>query len=596
MIEYIYFVKCPQCEDEHFSFFDEAKEFALRCLSKKPIITQTEVCRNDFGECTDSCDLGTVWSWEDMMDNMTDDEPAKVIFTKDDLCDYDSENDPEFIDHESEDDDFYFTNSLEEEVATKVAFNNNNDRVEFFKLCSEIGIETAADLKRFISDNGVTGNATNLLKKLRDYRAELGPDFKIRESAETTNKFVIVGEKEDYSKFYYNVPSENWVAKVNEATLFDDRNRAVEVWHDVDKSDFYTTRIMIKPVRLKECNSSGSNSYRKPIPEGMTIEQLIEEMEENEDTVECAGCEELFPKDECTHKDGIGWLCSDCEDTVVKCTWCEELYDKSECRYEVDLGWLCSRCEQAIKSRGETLTFKEGNYWDFLDESTMVSDSANIGKHVRLVNSSSRYNKEGMEYTLFDLKQLLRSSRITDLSVSSINLIAKFDNNCSIMQETDKAYLITIPCYFRNQLDRSKLEEHPVYVRCWVPKPSTKIIEEAIHEELSFADLVKDAINHLVNDLGKDPWADDFADDVIADIENNYDGEAPEDIEKYGAWCHAVASEVSRQVNKAKPASFLEELEEPDTYRERLELCLECGAEQSFDKETGICIECGFNI
>ena len=32
MIEYIYFVKCPNCDDEHFDFFDEAKAFALGCL------------------------------------------------------------------------------------------------------------------------------------------------------------------------------------------------------------------------------------------------------------------------------------------------------------------------------------------------------------------------------------------------------------------------------------------------------------------------------------------------------------------------------------------------------------------------------------
>jgi hypothetical protein len=84
----------------------------------------------------------------------------------------------------------------------------------------------------------------------------------------------------------------------------------------------------------------------------MTIEQLVEEMEENEDTVECA--------------------------------WCEDLFDKSECRYEVGaggpddgLGWLCSRCEMAIKSRGETLTFRENNYWDFLDEDAEPHDLGN---------------------------------------------------------------------------------------------------------------------------------------------------------------------------------------------------------------------------
>jgi hypothetical protein len=86
-----------------------------------------------------------------------------------------------------------------------------------------------------------------------------------------------------------------------------------------------------------------AKSQRKPIPEGMTIEQLVEEMEENEDTVECA--------------------------------WCNELFDKSECRKEVDLGWLCSRCEAAIKSRGETLTFKENNYWDFLDEDVSLTEA-----------------------------------------------------------------------------------------------------------------------------------------------------------------------------------------------------------------------------
>ena len=65
MVTYIYFVKCPNCEDEHFDFFDDAKAFARGCISQKPIITQTEVNRNDFGECTASSDLGTIWSWED---------------------------------------------------------------------------------------------------------------------------------------------------------------------------------------------------------------------------------------------------------------------------------------------------------------------------------------------------------------------------------------------------------------------------------------------------------------------------------------------------------------------------------------------------
>ena len=95
MIEYIYFVKCPNCEDEHFYFFNDAKDCAMSQLSKKPIITQTEVKRNDFGECTDSCDLGTVWSWEDMMKDVPVD-PEPTVFTKTSTVDCASGFDPEF--------------------------------------------------------------------------------------------------------------------------------------------------------------------------------------------------------------------------------------------------------------------------------------------------------------------------------------------------------------------------------------------------------------------------------------------------------------------------------------------------------------------
>jgi hypothetical protein len=234
---------------------------------------------------------------------------------------------------------------------------------------------------------------------------------------------------------------------------------------------------------------------RKPIPEGMTIEQLVEEMEENEDTVEC--------------------------------TWCEDLFDKSECRYEVDLGWLCSRCEMAIKSRGETLTFRENNYWDFLDESAAIKDSTVIGKHVRLVEN-------GADMNLATLKHILKINREYALPRKKIDFIVTFDNDCIIRQETDLGYLITIPCYYRNPVDRSKILEQPEYHLCWISKKYCEII--GLDEDL-------------------DP-------EELHDLGNEYDGGYP-----------AETSEVS------------------DSH---LKLCPECGKE-TFDIETGICVECGFN-
>ena len=243
MLTYVYLVKCPNCEDEFFDFFDEAKEYALGCLTKKPIITQTEVNRNDFGECIEHCDLGTIWSWEDMMNN-TD-------YKADDFCSH--------------------------------------------VLCK-------ADLEDIDSEFDVLDNSID--------------------------------------------------------------------------------------VEIDEISDS-----RKPIPEGMTIEELVEAMEENEDTVECTKCGGLFEKAACHHnKEGFGWSCSNCDPTE--------------------------------------------------------------------------------------------------------NLV------------------------------------------------------EATQAEMSFEEIVKDSINHLTNDLGKDPWADDFADDVIADIEDNYDIDVPEDVDRYNNWCSFVACEVSRQVNR----------------------------------------------
>ena len=252
MTQYIYFVKCPDCEDEIFDFFDEAEEFALSCLSKKPIITQTEVERNDFGECTDSCDLGTIWSWEDIIGEKTESEPAVSVFNKDDLNSSTNCEDSEF------DNDVFkvFNDLIKDEHEAIDGYESAEDMINQYDFSSEdkdIILSTLAHIK---------------------------------------------AEEEEHIDELEKLPYEN------------------------------------------------AATERKPIPDGMTLKELVEEMEENEDMVECA--------------------------------WCQDLFDKSECRYEVNLGWLCSRCEAAIKSRGETLTFKENDYRDFLNEAFNPKDTVDF--------------------------------------------------------------------------------------------------------------------------------------------------------------------------------------------------------------------------
>lgn len=279
MVTYIYFVKCPNCEDEHFDFLDDAKAYARGRMSRKPIITQTEVCRNDFGECTDSHDLGTVWSWEDAMKDTeggyTKAEPTKAIFTKDDLKLMANGKDPEF-------------DNLDNSVDCEV------------------------------------------------------------EEPETSE---------------------------------------------------------VSPVE------------RKPIPEGMTIEQLVEEMEENEDTVEC--------------------------------TLCNDLFDKSMCRKELNLGWLCRRCADDLVARGEGPVFKEDNYWDFLDEdlqelsfSDMVADSIN-----HLTN---------------DLGKDPISDDFTDLVIKDIedNYDVDFPNNPEDYRAWVSEVASEVSRQLNNQLDEDVKEIH----------------------------------------------------------------------------------------------------------------------------------------
>lgn len=249
MIEYIYFVKCPSCEhweDEHFSFFNDAKDFALSCLSNKPIITQIEVDRNDFGECVDSQDLGTVWSWEDVMSDV----PSKPEFS---VLDKSTTLDCDDID------------------------------AEFDSL-----------------DNNVSVNIDDLSQVPDNFRNPMEIHEAVKLATNKRGDYLVKAE----SGHGYTVFNQNdcWIGGING----EDDEKAIQRFNNND---------------LDESIS------RKPIPKNMTIKELVEEMEENEDEVECK--------------------------------WCHELFDKSECNYEVDLGWLCDQCTAAIRSRGESLTFSD---------------------------------------------------------------------------------------------------------------------------------------------------------------------------------------------------------------------------------------------
>ena len=431
MIQYIYFVKCPDCTDEHFDFFDEAKGFALGCLSKKPIITQVEVDRNDFGECTDSNDLGMIWSWEDECTDCQEPTSEPATFTKDDVAvNYDPDNDSEFADDslEAEDDDFRAVNAVEE--------------------------------------------------------------------------------------------------------------------------------------------------VRKPIPEGMTIEELVEEMEENEDMVEC--------------------------------TWCDELYDKADCKFEIYMGWLCPKCQAAIKSRGEVLTFRENSYKDPLDEAAgrdpfdhhdpdysdeeaadALADEIDRAWDSRYDDAIDDYfnedfddpvseDEDSEEESIFDNAESVEE--VVDILVKDEEeAIAAYEEAADKIEELASEEDIEET---QEVLDHIKEEE----------KEHIEELEELLTEESEEQDT--DTLDEHINEEHPAIESDQKLDGIdnavvdceVADVIAHSEDEKPVD-------CKGEKKPLEKPLTEEN-----ETLEVSPVSKIRLAMCPECGAENAFDYETGICNNCGFMI
>lgn len=458
MIQYIYIVKCPNCEDEFFDFFDDAKTFALGCITKNPIIAQVEVHRNDFGECTDSYDLGTVWSYEDMLS--TEDDPMIPVFT---IEDFDSFSDEELGIDDSSDNCPMKEAVDQEELDTKPFYDFCDKRgnyLDFEEAAESIGSDEEAIKfaeanpeicsveKSVLEVDGTLdkleqiwerpseqwyvstyqGDAAfepaeggyyyetaeysgsekfNTKEEAQKYLASLPDTFDEEFDGytwdivrQTPDEIVVkfskyIGDGVTYRvereqgihasgrKIYESVDSLNKLKGLVNIQKKCDNLDNIKIrrtpkgnWHITDKGKdvLIVSGNKFSEEDIEEFRVSGVLEESFKGEADIDFKAMVETLEENEDTVECVCCYELFPKSECIYNEEFGgYVCEDCEDEAVKCTWCEEIYPNSECRYEVDLGWLCSRCEMAIKSRGETLTFRERSYFDFLDESDETS-------------------------------------------------------------------------------------------------------------------------------------------------------------------------------------------------------------------------------
>lgn len=370
MVEYIYFVKCMDCEDEPFDFFDEAKAFALGKLSTKPEIHQTEVVRNDFGECIDSTDYGKVWSWEDKV-GIVEDDAKLSIFTSGDFDKYKPEYDSEFDS---------LDNSLDE-----------------------------------VPDN-----------------------------------------------------------------------------------------------------------FRIPVPDTMTIEGLVEAMEENEDMVECKKCHELFPK----------------EDML----------------YELSKGYLCPICIMDLDSQGVDLEFRPREIPEkVVDEEPLEEAKKTSSTEYDIFDDSVSFYYNGLEaivqYNQTDADSWDEKEFYSD----------NFEYNVPIKDLAEDLWNYCID-------DEAYKEFQDRY-------------EELYKDDAAWLKFVNDHIDTLMSKYSKQLF-----DQFESDAEEKYQKEVWEE------WNNRYNESVEEA---AVEKNLLETLEESEDYKKRLMMCPECG-EDSFDPETGICINCGF--
>lgn len=256
MVEYLYlvFYNTKSDEPEYFSTFDAAKAFILRSENVIPEIKQIELVKNDFGEVVEHTDLGVVWS------AMDEAAPEEV--------------DPEFVETLEFPENYELDKSVppadDLEEGLDLLFRTDAEREEFNKLTKEIGIETLGEVERFKKDHEVT-DMPGLMQALRDYRAELGDDFEIVESAPAP--------------------------EVEPATSV---GAAAEPTED---------SLPAEPAEPSE--------PAKPSEPSPSIDELVEMMEENEEDVECKWCGDLHPKSECKKDKGLGWLCDRCQEAIA---------------------------------------------------------------------------------------------------------------------------------------------------------------------------------------------------------------------------------------------------------------------------------------
>ena len=283
-------------------------------------------------------------------------------------------------------------------------------------------------------------------------------------------------------------------------------------------------------------------------------------------------------------------------------TFVLDLLDKSECRYEVNLGYLCPRCEAAIKSRGETLTFRENNYWDFLDE-----EKESVKEYIErdpFDHHDPDYSDEEAADALADEIDSAWDSRYDKAVDDFFN--EDFDDPASEDEEETEESLFDEAESVEEVIDilvKDEEEAIAAYEEA-ADKIEELASEEDTEETQEVLDHIKEEEEEHIEEL--DELLTEESEDKDADTLDEHVNEEHPAIESEqkldGIDNAVVACEVADVIAHSedeKPVDCKGEkkpLEKPLTEAATMTDCPECGAKKAFDKETGVCNNCGFII
>jgi hypothetical protein len=280
----------------------------------------------------------------------------------------------------------------------------------------------------------------------------------------------------------------------------------------------------------------------------MTVEQLVEEMEENEDTVECKHCEELFDKNDCRHVLGFGWLCGDCQSILSSKEEPLVFTDEYEKELEAE-ETAAARYYDRMEQRGKDITKHGASIEEAMDPRDMVE----------------------LEYTSLTVT-LYGKKRAED--------------DWDEMEHTD-SHVFLVP----------KIEVATAIWENWLTEEDVTSVEgglEALENDDAWESFLESHFDELFEKYEQQILAY-FEDEATEDFRERAQTEYQLD-QLYGnsdqAYDELRDSRLFRE-NKEKP--FLEEFDSAEDHKACLTDCPECGT-VSYDMKEQYCTNCGLNL